>query len=162
MATAAAAAEEGRCKKSSSTGSCSSKRWRLRNLLHWSNSNGKDSFIFLSHSESRNARKREGNIKKIEKLSGVAPKIPKSAAGKVAPEIPKAAGGKVAPATTVSVKNYGEKMNSSYPKQQQKVVLMRFRLDLGMSNYVGVGGDSDCLRLQVVQTELHVLNLVAC
>ncbi|CDP12410.1 unnamed protein product [Coffea canephora] len=123
MATAAAAAEEGRCKKSSSTGSCSSKRWRLRNLLHRSNSDGKDSFVFLSHSESRNARKREGNMEKIEKLSGVAPEIPKSAAGKVAPEIPKAAAaGKVAPATAVYVKNDGERRRMSFLPYRQDLV----------------------------------------
>ncbi|XP_027122187.1 uncharacterized protein [Coffea arabica] len=122
MATAAAAAEEGRCKKSSSTGSCSSKRWRLRNLLHRSNSDGKDSFVFLSHSESRNARKREGNTEKIEKLSGVAPEIPKSAAGKVAPEIPKAAAGKVAPASAVYVKNDGERRRMSFLPYRQDLV----------------------------------------
>lgn len=37
------------CKKSGSTGSCS-KRWRFRDLLRRSNSDGKDSFVFLTPS----------------------------------------------------------------------------------------------------------------
>lgn len=37
----------GQCKKSRSTGS-SSRRWRLRDLLHRSSSDGKDAFVFLS------------------------------------------------------------------------------------------------------------------
>ncbi|OWM71539.1 hypothetical protein CDL15_Pgr005726 [Punica granatum] len=40
-----------RCKKSNSTGSCS-KRWRLRDLMRRSNSDGKDSFVFLTPSSS--------------------------------------------------------------------------------------------------------------
>ena len=40
----------GRCKKSSSTGS-TSKRWRFRDLLRRSNSDGKDSFVFLTPSK---------------------------------------------------------------------------------------------------------------
>ncbi|KAL6325605.1 hypothetical protein AAG906_023450 [Vitis piasezkii] len=39
-----------RCKKSSSTGSAS-KRWRFRDLLRRSNSEGKDSFVFLTPSK---------------------------------------------------------------------------------------------------------------
>lgn len=39
-----------RCKKSSSTGSAS-KRWRFRDLLRRSNSDGKDSFVFLTPSK---------------------------------------------------------------------------------------------------------------
>ncbi|CAM8888239.1 unnamed protein product [Rhodiola kirilowii] len=42
----------GRCKKSKSTGSCS-KRWKLRDLLlRRSNSDGKESFVFLTPSSS--------------------------------------------------------------------------------------------------------------
>lgn len=37
----------GQCKKSNSTGS-SSKRWKLRDFLHRSNSDGKDTFVFLT------------------------------------------------------------------------------------------------------------------
>ncbi|XP_022738532.1 uncharacterized protein LOC111291174 [Durio zibethinus] len=39
----------GRCKKSNSTGS--SKRWRLRDLIYRSNSDGKDTFVFLAPSK---------------------------------------------------------------------------------------------------------------
>ncbi|XVE57146.1 hypothetical protein DITRI_Ditri04bG0068300 [Diplodiscus trichospermus] len=39
----------GRCKKSNSTGS--SKRWKLRDLLYRSNSDGKDTFVFLAPSK---------------------------------------------------------------------------------------------------------------
>ncbi|XVF12080.1 hypothetical protein REPUB_Repub08aG0083900 [Reevesia pubescens] len=39
----------GRCKKSNSTGS--SKRWKLRDLLYRSNSDGKDKFVFLAPSK---------------------------------------------------------------------------------------------------------------
>ncbi|XP_010243035.1 PREDICTED: uncharacterized protein LOC104587216 [Nelumbo nucifera] len=50
-----------RCKKSNSTGS--SKRWRFRDLLHRSNSDGKDTFVFLtpsnSNSSSSKAKKRD-------------------------------------------------------------------------------------------------------
>lgn len=110
-AAAAAAAEEGRCKKSSSTGSCSSKRWRFRGLLHRSNSEGKDSLVFLPHSESRNARKNRGeNIEKIDKLSAVAPEIPKPTAGKDAPP------------TAVYVKNDGERRRMSFLPYRRDLV----------------------------------------
>ncbi|KAA8540820.1 hypothetical protein F0562_024783 [Nyssa sinensis] len=46
----------GRCKKSNSTGS--SKRWKFRDLLHRSNSDGKDTFVFLTPSNAT-AKKRE-------------------------------------------------------------------------------------------------------
>ncbi|XVF54115.1 hypothetical protein PTKIN_Ptkin05aG0155000 [Pterospermum kingtungense] len=39
----------GRCKKSNSTGS--SKRWKLKDLLYRSNSDGKDTFVFLASSK---------------------------------------------------------------------------------------------------------------
>lgn len=47
-------ASPGRCKKSNSTGS--SKRWRFRDLLPRSNSEGKDTFIFLTSSGSSKKR----------------------------------------------------------------------------------------------------------
>ncbi|KAJ7974575.1 DUF1645 family protein [Quillaja saponaria] len=45
-------ASPSRCKKSKSTGSSSSKRWKLLDLLRRSNSDGKDSFVFLTPSSS--------------------------------------------------------------------------------------------------------------
>ncbi|OMO67667.1 hypothetical protein COLO4_30037 [Corchorus olitorius] len=45
----------GRCKKSNSTGS--SKRWKLKDLLYRSNSDGKDTFVFLAPSK----REKTGN-----------------------------------------------------------------------------------------------------
>ncbi|KAJ6418262.1 hypothetical protein OIU84_001611 [Salix udensis] len=47
----------GSCKKSSSTGS-NSKRWKLKDLLHRSNSDGKDTFVFLMPSNRRSGRHR--------------------------------------------------------------------------------------------------------
>ncbi|KAK4782644.1 hypothetical protein SAY86_007018 [Trapa natans] len=49
--TSPAAQSPARCKKSNSTGSCP-KRWRFLDLLRRSNSEGKDSFAFLSPSSS--------------------------------------------------------------------------------------------------------------
>uniref|UniRef100_A0A6N2LAY4 DUF1645 domain-containing protein n=1 Tax=Salix viminalis TaxID=40686 RepID=A0A6N2LAY4_SALVM len=48
----------GSCKKSSSTGS-NSKRWKLKDLLHRSNSDGKDTFVFLMPSNRRSGRHRQ-------------------------------------------------------------------------------------------------------
>ncbi|KAF8408264.1 hypothetical protein HHK36_007413 [Tetracentron sinense] len=55
----------GRCKKSNSTGS--SRRWRFRDLLHRSNSDGKDAFVFLSPSaSSTKTKKKEEKAEKDE------------------------------------------------------------------------------------------------
>ncbi|KAH6798038.1 hypothetical protein C2S52_022592 [Perilla frutescens var. hirtella] len=55
----AAAAAEGRCKKSSSTGS-NSKRWKFKDLLHRSHSDGsKDDFVILSPSNSGRKKQNE-------------------------------------------------------------------------------------------------------
>lgn len=71
------AAAEGRCKKSSSTGS-NSKRWKFKDLLHRSHSDGsKDDFVILSQSNS-------GRKKQNEDRSKVAP----DSAGKVKPSAP--------------------------------------------------------------------------
>ncbi|XP_030544701.1 uncharacterized protein LOC115751115 [Rhodamnia argentea] len=51
-----------RCKKSSSTGSCS-KRWRLRDLLRRSNSEGKESFVFLTPSSRSSSMSRSSDAK---------------------------------------------------------------------------------------------------
>lgn len=71
------AAKEAGCKKNNSTGSA--KRWRFRDLLHRNNSDGKDSILFLTHSEGKNAKKREEKIDKIEKIRVSAPEVPKAA-----------------------------------------------------------------------------------
>ncbi|XP_010251254.1 PREDICTED: uncharacterized protein LOC104593196 [Nelumbo nucifera] len=50
-----------RCKKSNSTGS--SKRWRFRDLLHRSNSDGKDTFVFLTPSNSNSSKMKKKDDK---------------------------------------------------------------------------------------------------
>lgn len=50
------------CKKSSSTGSCS-KRWRFRDLLRRSNSEGKESFVFLTPSSRSSSMSRSSDAK---------------------------------------------------------------------------------------------------
>lgn len=55
----------GRCKKSNSTGS--SKRWKFRDLLYRSNSEGKDTFVFLAPNKKKNnnnnsAEKEKGKV----------------------------------------------------------------------------------------------------
>lgn len=56
-----AKATPGRCKKSNSTGSSSSKKWKLLDLLRRSNSDGKESFVFLTPSSSGSGlAKKEG------------------------------------------------------------------------------------------------------
>ncbi|KAL2243940.1 uncharacterized protein DDB_G0284459-like [Sesamum indicum] len=61
------AAAEGRCKKSSSTGS-HSKRWKFKDLLHRSHSDGsKDRFVLLSASNS--GRKKE-NVERVKATAG--------------------------------------------------------------------------------------------
>ncbi|XP_015879201.3 uncharacterized protein LOC107415395 [Ziziphus jujuba] len=59
----------GQCKKSKSTGS-SSKRWRIRDLLRRSNSDGKDSFVFLTPlSSSKKMEVADNNNNRVEKLN---------------------------------------------------------------------------------------------
>ena len=55
------------CKKSNSTGF--SKLWRFRDLVHRSNSDGKDAFVFLNHSSSSaaNDKSRNETAKKNDK-----------------------------------------------------------------------------------------------
>ncbi|KAK6123467.1 hypothetical protein DH2020_042788 [Rehmannia glutinosa] len=61
------AAADGRCKKSSSTGSIS-KRWKFRDLLHRSHSDGgKDRFVFLGPS---NSGRRKENDEKVKTPAG--------------------------------------------------------------------------------------------
>ncbi|XP_059656394.1 uncharacterized protein LOC132303229 [Cornus florida] len=66
---AAGAESPGKCKKSNSTGS--SKRWKFRDLLHRSNSEGKDTFVFLTPSNSNGKKRGE----KVEKLTEAALKL---------------------------------------------------------------------------------------
>ncbi|KAF8037554.1 hypothetical protein BT93_B0437 [Corymbia citriodora subsp. variegata] len=54
-----------RCKKSSSTGSCS-KRWRFRDLLRRSNSDGKESFVFLTPTSRSSSLSRSSDAAKAE------------------------------------------------------------------------------------------------
>ena len=71
----AAESPPGRCRKNNSTGS--SKRWKFYDFLHWSNNDGKDTFVFLTP--------RSNMKKKAEKEapSGVRKPKPKSIAAKV-------------------------------------------------------------------------------
>jgi len=66
------------CRKSKSTGSSSSKRWKLLDLLRRSNSEGKESVVFLT--PSVNSAKRKGvkseNGKKIAANGGNGKRIP--------------------------------------------------------------------------------------
>lgn len=81
------AAVEGRRKKSSSTGW--SRRWRLRDLLYRSHSDGKDSFVFSNHPSHENASKKsEEKVKRIEKSSAVAPEALKASRKIAAPVAP--------------------------------------------------------------------------
>jgi len=57
----------GSCKKSNSTGS--SKRWKFRDLLHRSNSEGKDSFVFLTPSRAC-AKEEDEKVDKSSKDTG--------------------------------------------------------------------------------------------
>lgn len=63
-------ASPNRCKKSNSTGSSSSpsssKRWKLLDLLRRSNSEGKDTFVFLTPAKKKNKKKEEEEAK-VEK-----------------------------------------------------------------------------------------------
>lgn len=60
---AEAVESSGRCNKSNSTGT--SKRWKFRDLLHRSNSEGKDTFVFLAPSSKKSEGKAEKEAAKI-------------------------------------------------------------------------------------------------
>ncbi|KAJ8536368.1 hypothetical protein K7X08_034769 [Anisodus acutangulus] len=61
---------DGSCKKSNSTGS--SKRWKFRDLLHRSNSDGKDTFVFLTPLKKKEKTTKTDNAPKVTaKLKGV-------------------------------------------------------------------------------------------
>ncbi|XP_057983943.1 uncharacterized protein LOC131168490 [Malania oleifera] len=65
----ASEASPGKCKKSSSTGSCC-RRWRFRDLLRRSHSDGKDSFVFLNATGTSAGGKKEEKItEKTERTS---------------------------------------------------------------------------------------------
>nr|GMC55377.1 Candidapepsin-7 like [Ipomoea batatas] len=60
---ASASASRGKCKKSNSTGwRWRSKRWRLPDLVHRSNSHGKDTFVFLTKGEDKAGAKSNPNL----------------------------------------------------------------------------------------------------
>ncbi|XP_059302037.1 uncharacterized protein LOC132053969 [Lycium ferocissimum] len=60
-----------RCKKSNSTGS-SSKRWKLRDFLYRSNSDGKKTFVYLTKKEEKAEKTRTDDSVKINgKVNGV-------------------------------------------------------------------------------------------
>lgn len=81
---------EGRCKKSSSAGGSNSKRWKLRNLLNRSHSDGsKDNFVILSHKSS--GRKKPESEEKV-KSKATTPAL-KPVAGKAVAHPPLYGGG---------------------------------------------------------------------
>ncbi|XP_059303803.1 uncharacterized protein LOC132055820 [Lycium ferocissimum] len=88
---------ENSCKKSNSTGS-SSKRWKFRNLLYRSNSDGKDTFVFLTPS----FKKKENKLEKPTMKTDNAP--PKGT-----------------PKSMNYVKNGGEKRKTYLPYRQDLV-----------------------------------------
>ncbi|KAK4427137.1 hypothetical protein Salat_1482600 [Sesamum alatum] len=99
----AAEEEDGRCKNSGSAGS-TSKRWKLRDLLHRSHSEGsKDSFVTLSHSSS-------GTKKENEKGGKETP----ASGGKVKPAVPP-------PPPPPYNRDGGEKQRSYLPYRQDIV-----------------------------------------
>ncbi|XP_057983942.1 uncharacterized protein LOC131168489 [Malania oleifera] len=66
----AAEGSPGRCKKSKSTGS-SGRRWRLRDLLGRSNSDGKHSFVFLTPTPTSAGGKNKEKSEKTEKAANL-------------------------------------------------------------------------------------------
>lgn len=100
---AAAVAAEGRCKKSSSTGS-NSKRWSFKDLLNRSHSDGsKDDFVILSPSNSGRKKQNENRGKVTPVSSG---KVKPSAAPPLPP---------------VCNRDGGEKRRSYLPYRQDLV-----------------------------------------
>ncbi|XP_077242287.1 uncharacterized protein LOC143882738 [Tasmannia lanceolata] len=73
-----------RCKKSNSTGS--SKRWRFRDLLHRSSSDGKETFVFLSSPAPATASKKDSKLEipKARRNSGENKLAGKGKAGETA------------------------------------------------------------------------------
>ncbi|KAK4437216.1 hypothetical protein Salat_0055500 [Sesamum alatum] len=101
------AEEEGRCKKSSSTGS-HSKRWKFKDLLHRSHSDGsKDRFVLMSPNNS--GRKRE-NVERVKATAGSSPQKAKPAS---APPPP--------PPPALYNRDGGEKRRSYLPYRQDLV-----------------------------------------
>ncbi|KAL0440912.1 UNVERIFIED_CONTAM: hypothetical protein Sradi_0030100 [Sesamum radiatum] len=101
------AAAEGRCKKSSSTGS-HSKRWKFKDLLHRSHSDGsKDRFLLLSPSNS--GRKKE-NVERVKATAG-SPQKPKPPAPPPPPP----------PPPKLYNRDGGEKRRSYLPYRQDLV-----------------------------------------
>ncbi|KAK9272210.1 hypothetical protein L1049_002581 [Liquidambar formosana] len=123
------AVEESRggCKKSKSTGS-SSKRWRFKDLLRRSNSDGKDAFVFLTPSTTATpAKKREEKSDKTEKGENLKERRNSSeakATGKVKPK-GVAAGEKLSAHEVFYVRNRamkeGDKRRSYLPYRQDLV-----------------------------------------
>ena len=72
----AAESPPGKCRKSNSTGS--SKRWKFRDFLHRSNSDGKDTFVFLTPNSNSSMKKKTD--KEATSTSAGKPK-PKSVTG---------------------------------------------------------------------------------
>lgn len=67
------------CKKSKSTGS--SKRWKFRDLLHRSNSDGKDTFVFLTPSSKKKENKAEKTTTdNAPKVTAKSKRVPKAEA----------------------------------------------------------------------------------
>ncbi|CAL5368225.1 unnamed protein product [Camellia sinensis] len=77
--TSAVAESPERCKKSNSMGS--SKRWKFRDLLYQSNSDGKDTFVFLVPSNANSKKKNNKKASKRATKVKVARKVKPTVAG---------------------------------------------------------------------------------
>ncbi|KAG7019821.1 hypothetical protein SDJN02_18784, partial [Cucurbita argyrosperma subsp. argyrosperma] len=96
-----------RCKKSNSMGS--SKRWKLRDLLYRSNSDGKDTFVFLTPS------------KRVEKIAEVSKeKIDEKAAGKVKSSRVAAAAAATAAIVTPAASDEGQHVKNQSKEADRK------------------------------------------
>lgn len=103
-----------RCKKSNSMGS--SKRWKLRDLLYRSNSDGKETFVFLSSS------KRVEKFAEVSKEKGTTGTGDEKIAGKVKSSRVAAAAAAAATATNVSstAADEGEQVKNSSKEADRK------------------------------------------
>nr|XP_048322498.1 uncharacterized protein LOC125418335 isoform X2 [Ziziphus jujuba var. spinosa] len=112
------------CKKSNSTGF--SRIWRLRDLVHRSNSDGKDAFVFLNTNSATRSRQSNESVKKME-MEEKERKSSSSASGKTTTVKSKA--NKSETASSVHEKHYvrnrakkeGDKRRSYLPYRQDLV-----------------------------------------
>ncbi|TYK02656.1 DUF1645 domain-containing protein [Cucumis melo var. makuwa] len=114
-----------RCKKSNSMGS--SKRWKLRDLLYRSSSDGKETFVFLSSS------KRVEKFAEIPKEKGSTGSGDEKSTGKVKSSRVAAAAAATATATNVSptATVEGEEEKNSWKEGDRKIQSIPCRQEMG-------------------------------